>query len=317
MVSLIEKNLELMPCKCRSRFCSRCALGLGLELRTRVTPVLRDFNGVLMVTLTFDPEVFDGNPVQCFEYVRDHRVISEFVRRLKEEVHSRRYFCVVEWQKETEFPHFHICLDANFIDFETLCRAWNSVGPGGLTRMRLRRTGLGSIRFTKKDGFESRDHAIHYLLKYIIKIPEHGFPDWVLDYDGNVVRYQVSKGFFGTTSEKKEKTEKEVKERRRKPTVRERIAECGSRAVILSVCEVMLPDGEIKKRVDFLWSAPGRTEDILEGLHREWDGVGTIRIEGWEAQSIIQGSLKDVHYPGLHGDAHWYTPVGKLREVGA
>src|SRR6185437_9732405 len=87
---------EVRPCGCKSRFCPRCCVGLGLALRSRLIPVLATFTGRQMWTFTIDPKLF-ASPREAQKYVTSRRCISEVVRQLKRwgYLHTSRFFYVI------------------------------------------------------------------------------------------------------------------------------------------------------------------------------------------------------------------------------
>ena len=61
--------------------------------------VVRKFKDLLMWTFTIDPTLF-SSPADAYRHVQTDRCIGEWVRSMWKAgyLHSRRYFCVVEWQ---------------------------------------------------------------------------------------------------------------------------------------------------------------------------------------------------------------------------
>src|SRR5262245_33133312 len=68
-----------------------------------------------LVTVTLDRHrpVFSGDPKAGLRHVRDHRSLSEFMRRLYNEgaLATGRYVWVLEFQWAA-WPHWHIAVDA-------------------------------------------------------------------------------------------------------------------------------------------------------------------------------------------------------------
>jgi len=107
---------ELAKCRCDCWFCPDCSKIKGYNLRAKLIPILQSFKGLLLVTFTIDPSLF-SNPESTFLYVMDNRCISVTTQDLYRwgHLHSRRYFYVLEWQKDTKQVHFHVLYDASYI----------------------------------------------------------------------------------------------------------------------------------------------------------------------------------------------------------
>lgn len=65
-----------------------------------------------------------------------------------------------------------------------------------------KRPGFGYVGFTTTKRHQSVAHAVNYATKFCIKYPNDGFPDWVLDYEGRIDRYQASQGFWSSIRER-------------------------------------------------------------------------------------------------------------------
>ena len=262
----------LVSCTCRSRFCPDCSTRQGIALRIRVKAAMAHWEAVQMWTLTIDPKLFTGGKrevgEQAFRYVRDKKCISEWVKSLHRDGYliSNEYFCVVEWQKNG-MPHWHILLHTKRIPHEHASQKWNLQRPRTPEQIaeRKRNTGrelFGHIFFTSQNGHKSVEHAVNYSTKYVIKYPENGFPDWVLDFEGRIDRYSASQKFF-TRNQSRQCTEPDVlkqhfqqeenqqtcepgcdcpdcrgddygeRQRKNRRTIRERIARCASKCSVL------------------------------------------------------------------------------------
>jgi hypothetical protein len=287
-------RIDLIGCGCRSRFCIKCCCGLGLTLRERLLPVLATFKGLLMWTFTIDPKLFNS-PAAAFEYARDNRCISNTMRELRKRgfLHTGRYFVVVEWQMGTGdepgtlMPHWHLLADSSFIPFETVCQLWNRFRPSSAGPVEGDRPGFGSIRFTETK-FVTPDHAANYACKYLIKYPEKGYPDWVLDSDF-IHRFSTSRGFWGdsaapeespapdsdecqqtTDGDETDPDNSDVEEQPR-TTIRERLAKCGEKTVVMKVGQFIdVNTGEVvegKERKQFMMRLDASMKTIAECLH--------------------------------------------------
>ncbi|MEL6109164.1 MAG: hypothetical protein AAFU85_24415 [Planctomycetota bacterium] len=321
----VSDEYRVSGCSCRSRFCPACATARGYALRRRVLAhgKIRSFGHLQMWTLTIDPDLFDS-PHEAYEYCRDKRVISVLVRKLRRRgvLLSPHYFCAVEWQKDTEMVHFHLLVNSKFIPFGTVCEIWNAFRPAAAGPVTGDRPGFGSVRFSVKR-FCDASHAINYATKYVVKTPEHGWPEWVLESRRNIPRYQTSRDFFDdgkpqstcwdeneplltidpetgeavTVDSTDEESGEDVEEER--ATIRERVAACRSKAVVVRVRETLLSDGEVIRQTDFLGvcGAPFaelcRAEGFTDDTRPFWFPITADRISDFvsiEGLSDEQGT---------------------------
>lgn len=188
------------PCRCRCWYCPDCCLSMGLALRERLMPVLESFTGLMMLTLTVDPTLF-GSPEAAYLYARERRVISRLMRELdrKGYLHSRRYFRVIEWQKQTEMVHYHVLIDATRVPKTAIDAAWSRFRPAALPPPPPNRPAFGLTRFSRRRFEGGAKHAARYATKYLLKIPDRGWPAWVLaaGNEYRIPRYQTSRDFWG------------------------------------------------------------------------------------------------------------------------
>jgi hypothetical protein len=247
---------------------------MGLRLRKRLLPVLRTFVGVQTWTFTIDPLLF-SSPCAAMEYIRDHRCVAEVVRYLHRRgfLASKRFFCVIEWQEHTQMPHYHVLLDSAFVPFDEVCKAWNRFRPkeAGPLPAGSERPAFGSVRFTNGKA-RSAKHAANYACAYLIKHPSYGYPDWVLDYEGQIHRYTTSRGFWGDSVQRLDRDEPnepetESSEDREldeiasrdvdEPTIRSRLKKCGVRGAVMLVRTVVdSATGVATEKREFLHALP-------------------------------------------------------------
>lgn len=267
----------IRPCRCRRGFCEYCGPRLGYALRNRLALRLRHFNSVFGITLTVDGTLFPS-PEAAWSYFSNGGLIGRFVRDLdrRGHLHSKAYFWVVEFQKDTEQPHWHLLLDAGRIPFGEIVEIYSRYRPKDAPPLdepitaenyQGRPPAFGSVHFSPPADPLS---AAIYATKYLTKFPEHGFPDWVLDRKGRVPRFNHSRGFFPLIPghdpmcfceecrgaievmklkrEKKEakKKEEETESEKRVPTsARQRLDRCGQNCTMVKVNRVQLADGTI------------------------------------------------------------------------
>lgn len=233
-----EPLFEVARCRCESWFCEHCATSKGLRVRARLTRRLEEFTAVFMVTLTVDPSLFP-DPKAAYLYIRDRRAIARLRQDLHRwgHLHSRSCFYVVEFQRESQQAHFHLLLDASFIPKSEIDRAWSKYRPESAGPVVGDRPPFGTCRFSAPK-FADASHAANYATKYLIKWPEHGFPDWVLDMgsDKRVMRYSVSRGFWDDSPPRSASTDRtEPRQRARARTYRERAHDCGKSANLFAL----------------------------------------------------------------------------------
>jgi hypothetical protein len=278
-------EIAITPRRCLSRFCPCCCVGRGLELRRRLIRVLETkYECVQMWTLTIDPKLF-ASAKEAHEYVRRHRCVSEWVRSLRVggRLISGDYICVVEWQKETEMPHFHVLLNARFIPYEVALGRWGNFRPTDAGPVEGRRPAFGTVLFSEGN-FKSKRHAAHYASKYLTKHPEHGYPLWVRLSKGEFKRYQTSKGFWSVDGDAEESREDERDEKkastenahRELRTIEERVAACGKETVVLKVVEEKAGD-EKRPRYSYVRNLDVPYDEALRilGLPAQ---RGTVRV---------------------------------------
>jgi len=303
-----EPQFELCAVGCRSWFCPNCCTGRGLALRKRLLAVLATFKGLTTWTFTIDPTLFPS-PEAAYLYVREKRCIAVLMRTLKNKklLHSGRFFYVVEWQEKTKMAHFHVLMDASFIEFDTVKEIWNSFRPDEAGPVQGDRPAFGSIRFTKGD-FRDHRHAAYYACAYLIKFPKEGYPDWVLDMTAcsgkrQVHRYSTSRGFWPkvdaqedlheqddiTAEEEIEYAESEedpdeelpedtdgeseVIEKDEPKTIRQRLERCGKKSVVLQLTECVDPGtGEVVIRRDFVAQVEAPFAEVVAELGIDTQG---------------------------------------------
>ncbi len=319
----------IQACGCKCWFCPDCCLGLGLKLRDRLVEILESFQALQMWTFTIDPLLFEL-PELAFGHVRKKRSLSELVRALKKEKYliSKRYFYVLEWQKKTEMPHWHLLLETKHLPFEFACMVWNRNRPKELGPPEGERPGFGSVRFSAPV-FSNNEHAANYATKYLIKHPDYGYPDWVLDLKGRIHRYGTSRGFWQTIKEKQKQsnryipTEQEIasftheidcscgicrgetpdkKPRRKTNTIRERTKNCDVKCVVMKNELGLNSNGNFAPVKKCVGSVTDTYENIRAKMNPErYIDKRRIRLEPEE----VAGLLTDPERESLRSEAEW------------
>jgi hypothetical protein len=156
-----------------------------------------------MFTLTLDPQLHES-PEAAWEYCQKNRAVAETMRRLElwgyiQPIDGKReWFAVLEWHK-SGWAHWHVLVPTKPSGdlFAALKRAWNMNWPGWEERVAIGRPGFGAVKFRTQSSITAA-HAANYACKYVIKYPEEGFHDWVIDKNRKSVhRFTASRGFWG------------------------------------------------------------------------------------------------------------------------
>lgn len=284
-LTLGRHGLVLTRCGCRSWFCSECCVGRGLKVRERLTPILESGEW-LFVTLTVDPTL--GTPEALYRHVREVRAIGELVRALDKEgsLLSRRYAVFLEWQEDTEQAHYHLLVNARFIDKGRLAELWGRFRPAWAGPVQRFTEGkqAGQLRptfgFVDVDRMDTAERAASYVTKYLTKVPKQGFPQWVLDFKGGVKRYWVSKGFWGESVPRQSpRVREEPKERTE--TIRERLSKCGSTSSLFEVQEWHDETGQLVRRQwKYLRPVHCRLEEAADRLGVDLGGGSKFWLRG-------------------------------------
>ena len=261
---------EVSKCNCRCWFCPECCMIEGYKLRGRLIPVLETFDGLIMASLTVDPELFP-DPETAYLYMMDKRCISVTTQDLFRWNHlsTRRYFYVVEWQKKTEQAHFHILYDSPFIPWDSLLASWSKHRPKDAGPVRDNRPPFGTAMLSKSNFEGGPVHAARYATKYLIKTPEHGFPEWVLKMgkDRRIRRYSTSRGLWGTKSARQDRDTTTTRKNRQR-TYAERIAKCGDSVHLFEIAETLnTQTGEILHNRVWLGELDADATTVIENIY--------------------------------------------------
>ena len=342
----IAAKRTVRACNCKSWFCEHCAGRMGRRKLGELIERLRQFVGVYGITFTLDPELFP-DPLTAYLYVMGgNGLIGRTIRELHRRgwLKTRHYFVVIEWH-ENGWPHWHVLVDSKFIPFGEIVEVWATFRPvwaPAVPRITAenykgQRPSPGGVRFTwRHDKPESPEAAAHYAAAYLCKLPENGFPEWVLNYEGQIKRQSHSQGFFKRagnceptcfckecceridnntvfveTIERVPRTSEEkadavveqttVKRPRRNRRIRDRVESCRQTAVIVETTIYEDEAGNIYEG----------TPRFVQGLNLSWDEV--LKLFGQEFERPYQIELVDeqMEYDlrveaGLPGDRLWF-----------
>jgi len=306
----VADRWELAKVRCKSWFCPECAKWQGLRLRRRLLEIVKGWSDVRMISVTVDQTLFP-NAQAAYEWVREHRGISVLIQGLKRRgLITGKYLAVLEFQnlEKGGWPHWHILVEAGFIDVYQVSELWGKLRPKGIERVG-KRPMFGTCHIRRFDG---KEHGVNYATKYLIKEPKDGWPDWVLCFEGRVARYSCSRGLWGVGHSKPRPEVDYVgvphaatcfcescragidsatgKQRRKARTVEERVQRCGVGSLLFRVRVGFDADGE-----------PVRTEREYLGFCRR--GFGELcGVAGVEERRSGRVALGVAEFRRVRGD---------------
>ncbi len=238
---------------CGNWCCPECGAKKGKWLRKILhTQKIDLFINPKLFTFTVNPSAFDS-PESAYRFVRNNNYIPRMMRYL----HIKKWICVLECQKNG-FPHWHIIADiddlkeawikndgdklivsyknpddksyhhiTHYVDLKKIHRLWRKWGIGE------------QVDFSHKKGKKNKAHCFNYITKYLIKNPENGFPQWLMDEEK--VRFvSASKAvgsLFGSKNVKSDPSKDEDKEERKISKIYVRVASCGLKTDLLEYDE--------------------------------------------------------------------------------
>lgn len=180
-------GLKVRHRRCSFWLCPECHSKMAEARRKRITQGFDGLSHVIMLTLTINPSLF-AQPGEAYDFVVREKKLSRLVSYLAKhgQLKDQRYFAVMELQGNG-WPHFHVLLNARFIDMEVVEKLLISWVP----------------KQRKPDGdklghFSLNEHGIHKAAGYLSKAPDHPAPDWILSRGGDAGRVQftfTSRGF--------------------------------------------------------------------------------------------------------------------------
>jgi hypothetical protein len=249
-----EEFIRAVAVRCNSWMCEHCKKKKGYDFRSRLLAKAGMFREPRLYTVTVNRE-WHESPEAAYEHVSQ----EGYIRRLMKLMGVKRWLWVLEAQEASGdgWPHWHILIDVSELPAQwynrelkvaTTERPEHTAGwvriPHffDLNRVHrlLRKWAIGEqCRLSKRKGdFESAEHAINYITKYLVKMPERGFPVWMLKRarvrfvgaSGEVGRLVTPED--GTSEEPKEEEEEREKRAEARPPV-ERLAECGEKLVLM------------------------------------------------------------------------------------
>lgn len=291
---VVQEQYEIRSCRCKSWFCSECAKWMGFAMRRKLVEVLKGWKSILLVTLTVDPTLFDSSEA-AYRWVRERFGISVLMRTLKRYGFiTGRYVWFLEFQKNG-WPHWHIIVESKFIPGAFLAEQWGKLRPKGIELVPGRPL-FGKVDIQSRK-FKGPEHAANYGTKYLIKEPEYGWPEWVMDFAGRLSRYGVSRGFWGESDVKRKSRvslgsdsphpdtcfcedcregidARTGKPRREGVTPRERIAKCATKSMLVRTIHEYRPGFGFSKRREVIGISGVGARELCDRFGIEWERRG-------------------------------------------
>lgn len=264
----VISQLVLGHTKCRNRTCEICGARRGWITRQKLLGKSQLWRQPAVFTLTIDRKRF-SSPVAAFRKVVEGRHVA----RLMQLLGCKLWVWVLEYQQKTGngWPHWHILVDLADL-------------PGG--RLDLRRAWklwrdtwhLGGLDLSAKDvEFQSVEHALLYITKYLTKQPEGGYPTWVLKSKRMIRFVQGCRRLGPLVGDKRPPRparEKGEERKKRRPFI-DRMAECEQTGRIF---KLQLDQDTGEQSAGFVAALPCSPGRIL-GLVRDGRISAKIRTE--------------------------------------
>lgn len=205
--------VSVAKANCKSWMCPDCRKSKGHKLRSSLLAKSYLFEVPRLYTITLKRSWF-ASPEAGYRYVMD----KKFIARLMKKMGVTRWVWVLELQEKSGegWPHWHLLIDvgnlpAKYYDSD-LKESYDYPASNNciyiphffnLTRaigyLRKWRIGEQCKLSVRKDDFNSVEHAINYMSKYLIKMPKRGFPPWILNLSG-IRFYQPSRAVGSLSS---------------------------------------------------------------------------------------------------------------------
>jgi hypothetical protein len=245
---------HIMGDRCKDWFCPHCAGVQGPRLRKRLIDRVEGWRHPMMLTFTIDRDLIPEGPEAAYKLVADRRAISKVMAELRPHLLRSDWFCVVEFQKDGGWPHWHVLCDSICVPIVAARKAWRRFVPSAVRHLiRPKVDSLGIVRFSKPDEFKSAKHAALYVSKYLVKYPQEGFPAWVMSAAYRLRRYSTSRGFWGEIEHRKPLEPDREKRMCQRRTHEQRCKECCRTSSVYAVRETVdRESGEVKRQRHFL-----------------------------------------------------------------
>ena len=201
---------EIAGCHCGCWFCADCCKWKGLDLRRDLIPILETFSGLMMLTFTVDPSLF-ATPAAAYAYMMKRRCIARTIQDMHRQGFLAFRGVTSAWwngrRRRSKCTSMFL-VDATRIPWDNLLASWSKHRPASGGPVVGDRPAFGTVLFSKRDFAGGPAHAARYATKYLVKVPEQGFPAWVLALGAGrrVRRYSTSRGFWNQPAKVSRKT---------------------------------------------------------------------------------------------------------------
>ena len=213
--------------------------------------------------------------------------------------------------------HYHVLLDAEFVDINSAREAWGKHVPKDYVRESDDKSpAFGHVRFSKGD-FKNMTHAARYASKYLLKVPEYGWPDWVLNSKKRVVRYTTSRGFWPQEEEPTDDKvpdswepkiheglgecepdcfcrlcREAIDEPEVETTVNDRIQNCRTKTALIKETEILYSDGTLRTQVEYIESYEASPIKIAQALSVELQNEKHFYLDRWQLGSLAEAGFR-------------------------
>lgn len=251
-----EGFVHAVTVRCKNWMCEDCKKQRGYALRMRLLAKAELFKEARLYTITVNREWFD-TPQDAYDHVTQGGYIPRLFRLLG----VKNWISVLEPQQETGdgWPHWHFLIDVSGLPgrwYRSDIKVASSTEPSNkdgwsfiphffdLNRVHslLRKWGVGEQCYLtiRRGGFDSPEHAVNYITKYLVKMPKRGYPSWMLHRPR--IRFVNSSRAVGAVVAEKDdidfelpKEEEDEEQEQRKPARPpiERMAKCGMEQIFL------------------------------------------------------------------------------------
>ncbi len=262
--------------RCRSRFCRICGPQLGRRLRQRLMLRAAGWENAVLITLTVDRHgTKTGRGFESAKAAYLDVTGKRYVARLLRNLGVHRWVAVLEFTQDG-WPHWHVlAADAPWVDYRELRRWWGDVWR------------VAAVVNVQRKTWASAGHAVNYICKYLTKVPERDFPDWVLDAKTRVRMVSTSRSVGallgrGVVVEDREKEGLSGEEDGQLPrSHRERRSRCGWACRIVAEC--VTSEGEVRRasvgRLPYRASeVVSRFKDVCQVERAVWVGGQRVRL---------------------------------------
>jgi len=281
--------------RCKDWFCPHCSQVQGPKLRAKLIDRLLLWRRPFMLTFTIDRDLFESAE-QAFLWVTQRRAISRVMKAIKPHLHRADWFCIVEFQVDGGWPHWHVLVDADHVPIHEVRKAWRRCVPKDRRHLiRPSIDSMGIVRYSKPEGFANARHAGLYASKYLVKYPEDGFPDWVMQARYRIRRYTTSRGFWGVLTHRATPNPDAEPRTVQRRTHAARLKDCCTTSSVYAVREHVKQDtGELFRKRNFMGRIPFHGQAFATLVRTPVEAMPLIRVFTRGAFVSFNGTWADL-----------------------